>query len=49
MANIKISELNSLTKKSYDDVLPIVDSNASETKKISVKDLVDNNVELIAV
>ena len=49
MANIKISELSELTKKAYDDYLPIVDSSASETKKISVKDLTSSNVELLAV
>lgn len=49
MANIKISELNELTQKAYDDYLPIVDSSASETKKISVKDLTSSNVELLAV
>ena len=49
MANIKISELNSLTDKAYDDLIPIVDSSANETKKISIDKLVDNNVELIAV
>ena len=51
MANIKISELNELLpgQKAYDDYLPIVDSSANETKKVSVKNLIPNNVELIAV
>jgi len=49
MANIKISELNSLSKKDYEDLVPIVDISANETKKISIEELVDNNVNLIAV
>lgn len=51
MANIKISELNELLEgdRAYDDYLPIVDSSANETKKVSVKNLIPNNVELIAV
>ena len=49
MANIKITELNGITKKASDDVLPIVDVSANETKKIAVEDLLDKNVELIAV
>lgn len=49
MANIKITELNGITKKASDDVLPIVDISANETKKIAVGDLLDKNVELIAV
>lgn len=49
MANIKISELNELTQEAYDDYLPIVDSSADETKKISVKNLTANGVQLIAV
>lgn len=49
MANIKITELNGITKKASDDVLAIVDVSADETKKIAVGDLLDKNVELIAV
>lgn len=49
MANIKITELNEITKKANDDVLAIVDVSADETKKIAVGDLLDKNVELIAV
>lgn len=49
MANIKISELNEMSEKSYQDVIPIVDISANETKKISVEDLTSSNVELIAV
>ena len=49
MADIKISELNSLTKKASDDLVPIVDTSANETKKISIQDLINNNVRLIAV
>lgn len=51
MANIKISELNELTKSqiAYDDYIPVVDSSASETKKISVENLTANNVYLLAV
>lgn len=49
MANIKISELNSLSKKASNDVLPIVDVSADETKKIKIEDLLDKNVSLIAV
>ena len=51
MANIKISELNELTKsnEAYDDYLPIVDTSANETKKISVENLIANNVYLLAV
>lgn len=49
MANIKISELNNLSKKDYEDLVPIVDVSANETKKISIEELVDNNVNLIAV
>lgn len=44
MANIKITELNEITEKTYNDVLPIVDLSADETKKVKVKDLVPLNV-----
>ena len=49
MANIKISELNALTEKADNDLLAIVDTSADETKKIQVSDLMDKNIELIAV
>lgn len=51
MSNIKISELNELTKsnKAYNDYLPIVDTSTNETKKISVEGLTASNVELLAV
>lgn len=49
MANIKISELNALTEKADNDLLAIVDTSADETKKIQVSDLVNKNIELIAV
>lgn len=49
MANIKISELNELTQKANNDYVPIVDTSADETKKISVKDLIPSNVTLLAV
>lgn len=51
MANVKISELNEITKSqtAYDDYLPIVDSSANETKKISVENLTANNVYLLAI
>ena len=41
MANIKISELNELTTKADNDYIPIVDSSADETKKISIDNLMD--------
>ena len=42
MANIKISELNELyeAQKDYNDYVPVVDTSADETKKISVKNLI---------
>lgn len=49
MANIKISELNALTERADNDLLAIVDTSADETKKIQVSDLVNKNIELIAV
>lgn len=49
MANIKISELNALSKKAYDDIVPIVDVSANETKKVSIEELINNNVDLLAV
>ena len=51
MANIKISELNELTKsqRAYDDYLAIVDSSANETKKISLENIMQNNIQLLAV
>lgn len=49
MGNIKISDLPLLTKKDYQDFVPIVDVSAGETKKITFKDLTASNVELLAV
>ena len=51
MANIKISELNELTKsqRAYNDYLAIVDSSANETKKISLENIMQNNIQLLAV
>lgn len=51
MANIKISELNELynAQKDYGDYVPIVDTSANETKKISVQNLIPSNIELIAI
>lgn len=49
MASIKISELSSLTQKDYNDVIPIVDTSANETKKVSIETLIDNNVKLLTV
>ena len=39
MADAKISALNALTAPASDDLIPIVDTSASETKKIAVSDL----------
>jgi hypothetical protein len=49
MVNIKISELNELTQKENNDFLPIVDSSANETKKISVGNLTPSNDKLVHV
>ena len=49
MANIKISELNELETKHRNDLLPIVNSSNNETEKIKVENLINENVELIAV
>lgn len=50
MADLKISELGSLSGANLaaGDLLPIVDVSASETKKITVTDLVGNATTLIA-
>ena len=42
MANIKISELNELTTKADNDYIPIVDTSATETKKINIPNLLLN-------
>lgn len=39
MANIKISELEELTEISNDDIIPIVDVSAGETKKMKYKSI----------
>lgn len=39
MANIKISELNEMTSMANNDVLPIVDVSADETKKIPINSM----------
>ena len=49
MANIKISELNELTSKANDDYVPIVDTSANETKKISIDNLDTKGIYLLAV
>ena len=49
MTNIKISELNELETRNSEDLLAIVDTNSNETKKIKVENLINENVELIAV
>ena len=50
MADLKISELNALAGSDLvsGDLLPVVDNSASETKKLTVGDLVANGVTLIA-
>ena len=50
MADQRITQLNALPKASVaqDDVLPIVDLSASETKKVTAKDLVDAGLDLIS-
>jgi hypothetical protein len=49
LADQRITELTLLTRDGIgpDDVLPIVDLSASETKKVTVKDLVGEGVDLI--
>jgi hypothetical protein len=50
MADLRISELAALSGANLaaNDLLPIVDSSASETKKITVTDLIGNGATLIA-
>lgn len=48
MADRKISELTSLTSADATDVLPIVDSSVSLTKKVSVSALVDSRLPVKA-
>ena len=50
MSDQRITQLTALPKTSVaqDDVLPIVDLSASETKKVTAKDLVDAGLDLIA-
>jgi hypothetical protein len=49
MSDQRITQLTSLPKAAVDqsDVLPIVDLSASETKKVTAKDLVDAGLDLI--
>jgi len=49
LADQKITQLNELPKASVaqDDVLPIVDISASETKKVTAQNLVDAGLDLI--
>ena len=51
MADQRITQLNELPKASVaqDDVLPIVDISASETKKVTAQNLVDAGLDLIPV
>jgi hypothetical protein len=51
MANSKISTLNSLTKSTVatNDVLPIVDTSASETKKITYQELIQPQDDQFAI
>ena len=50
MSDQRITQLTALPKAAVDqnDVLPIVDISASETKKVTAKDLVDAGLDLIA-
>ena len=50
MADLKISQLNALTGSALatGDLVAVVDSSASETKKLTVGDLVANGVTLIS-
>ena len=50
MANLKISELNALAGSDLatDDVVAVVDDSASETKKLTINDLIANGVTLIS-
>jgi len=51
LADQRITQLNELPKASVaqDDVLPIVDISASETKKVTAQNLVDAGLDLIPV
>lgn len=50
MNNVKISELNSLLSADSEDLLPIVDVSANETKKIAIQDLnIDANGDTLPV
>lgn len=42
MANVKITDLNQDTNPASTDVLPFVDVDADETKKVTIADLVEN-------
>ena len=50
MSDLKISELPALAGNNLAtaDLLPVVDTSASETKKLTVVDLVANGVTLIS-
>lgn len=47
MANVKISNLNQATAYTLDDVVAIVDSGSTETKKININDLLRNTDNVI--
>lgn len=48
MASIKISELNELTSVDNADLLPIVDSSANETKKITYENLRNQSLVILS-
>ncbi|NCW67423.1 MAG: hypothetical protein EBV86_02475 [Marivivens sp.] len=50
MANTRISDLNALAGSDVvaGDLLPVVDVSASETKKLTVQDLIANGVTTIS-
>ena len=50
MADLKISQLNALAGSNLAtaDLVAVVDSSASETKKLTITDLITNGVSIIA-